>query len=90
MKIYLSLFTDLPKFGERLQNITVPVGRTAMLVCVVDNLQTYKVTQRRDFPAHSSPCSRCHLRLICFPHSVHRPAPALAVAPARAPPEWKP
>lgn len=38
-----SLFTDLPKFGERLQNITVPVGRDAVLICVVDNLQTYKV-----------------------------------------------
>lgn len=37
------LFTDLPKFGERLQNITVPVGRDAVLICVVDNLQTYKV-----------------------------------------------
>lgn len=37
------IFTDLPKFGERLQNITVPVGRDAVLICVVDNLQTYKV-----------------------------------------------
>lgn len=36
-------FADLPKFGERLQNITVPVGRDALLICVVDNLQTYKV-----------------------------------------------
>ncbi|XP_031623888.1 neurotrimin-like [Contarinia nasturtii] len=33
---------DLPKFGEPLQNITVPVGREALLSCVVDNLQTYK------------------------------------------------
>lgn len=42
-KIYLILFTDQPKFGERLQNITIPVGREALLICVVDNLQTYKV-----------------------------------------------
>lgn len=52
MKIYLFifffllvLFTDLPKFGEPLQNITVPVGREALLSCVVDNLQTYKVIE---------------------------------------------
>lgn len=46
MKIYFfGLFADLPKFGERLQNITIPVGREALLICVVDNLQTYKVNQ---------------------------------------------
>ncbi|XP_017474591.1 PREDICTED: uncharacterized protein LOC108365142, partial [Rhagoletis zephyria] len=33
---------DLPKFGEPLQNVTIPVGREAILQCVVDNLQTYK------------------------------------------------
>ncbi|XP_037032212.1 neurotrimin isoform X2 [Bradysia coprophila] len=38
---------DLPKFGERLQNITVPVGRDAVLICVVDNLQTYKIAWLR-------------------------------------------
>ncbi|KAG4075487.1 hypothetical protein HA402_003312, partial [Bradysia odoriphaga] len=37
----------LPKFGERLQNITVPVGRDAVLICVVDNLQTYKIAWLR-------------------------------------------
>lgn len=44
--VYLFFFffpSDLPKFGEPLQNITIPVGREALLSCVVDNLQTYKV-----------------------------------------------
>lgn len=55
MKIYLfhiflliflsSFYTDLPKFGEPLQNITIAVGREALLICVVDNLQTYKVIE---------------------------------------------
>lgn len=36
---------DLPKFGEPLQNLTIPVGREALLSCVVDNLQTYKVIE---------------------------------------------
>lgn len=39
-------FADLPKFGELLQNVTVPVSREAVLQCVVDNLQTYKVSSR--------------------------------------------
>jgi hypothetical protein len=34
---------DIPKFGAPIQNVTVPVGREAVLSCVVDNLQTYKV-----------------------------------------------
>ncbi|KAM7354430.1 dpr-interacting protein theta isoform 2-T4 [Cochliomyia hominivorax] len=38
---------DLPKFGEPLQNVTVPVGREAVLQCVVDNLQTYKIAWLR-------------------------------------------
>ncbi|XP_039954213.1 uncharacterized protein LOC120770697 [Bactrocera tryoni] len=37
----------LPKFGEPLQNVTVPVGREAVLQCVVDNLQTYKIAWLR-------------------------------------------
>lgn len=51
--IFSSLFffrvSDLPKFGEPLQNITVPVGREALLSCVVDNLQTYKVIETQFF-----------------------------------------
>ncbi|KAL5279047.1 LSAMP.2 family protein [Megaselia abdita] len=38
---------DLPKFGEVLQNVTIPVGREAVLQCVVDNLQTYKIAWLR-------------------------------------------
>ncbi|KAH8408137.1 hypothetical protein KR009_002244 [Drosophila setifemur] len=38
---------DLPKFGELLQNVTVPVGREVVLQCVVDNLQTYKIAWLR-------------------------------------------
>nr|XP_016945984.1 hemicentin-1 isoform X1 [Drosophila suzukii] len=38
---------DLPKFGELLQNVTVPVSREAILQCVVDNLQTYKIAWLR-------------------------------------------
>lgn len=45
--ISLFYFPDLPKFGELLQNVTVPVSREAVLQCVVDNLQTYKVSSVR-------------------------------------------
>ncbi|XP_052894216.1 lachesin-like [Anopheles moucheti] len=38
---------DLPKFGEPIQNLTVPVGREAILTCVINNLQTYKVAWLR-------------------------------------------
>ncbi|XP_018804963.1 PREDICTED: lachesin-like, partial [Bactrocera latifrons] len=44
---YAFPLVDLPKFGEPLQNITVPVGREAVLQCVVDNLQTYKIAWLR-------------------------------------------
>ncbi|XP_043679392.1 lachesin isoform X1 [Vespula pensylvanica] len=32
-----------PRFAEEIQNVTVSVGRDALLACIVDNLQTYKV-----------------------------------------------
>ncbi|XP_054083591.1 basement membrane-specific heparan sulfate proteoglycan core protein-like [Zeugodacus cucurbitae] len=38
---------DLPKFGEPLHNVTIPVGREAVMQCVVDNLQTYKIAWLR-------------------------------------------
>lgn len=34
-----------PKFAEPIPNVTVTVGRDALLACVVDNLQNYKVSQ---------------------------------------------
>ncbi|XP_055682646.1 opioid-binding protein/cell adhesion molecule homolog isoform X1 [Lutzomyia longipalpis] len=38
---------DLPKFGEPIQNVTVPIGREATLSCTIDNLQTYKIAWLR-------------------------------------------
>ncbi|XP_015172629.1 PREDICTED: lachesin-like isoform X2 [Polistes dominula] len=32
-----------PRFAEEIQNVTVSIGRDALLACVVDNLQNYKV-----------------------------------------------
>ncbi|XP_011878420.1 PREDICTED: neurotrimin isoform X5 [Vollenhovia emeryi] len=34
---------ELPRFAEEIQNVTVSVGRDALLACVVDNLRHYKV-----------------------------------------------
>nr|CAD7196090.1 unnamed protein product [Timema douglasi] len=39
---------NVPKFGEPIINVTVPVGREATLTCVVDDLATYKVRIRHD------------------------------------------
>ncbi|XP_011341011.1 neurotrimin isoform X2 [Ooceraea biroi] len=38
-----SLESDKPQFAEEIQNVTVSVGRDALLACVVDNLRGYKV-----------------------------------------------
>lgn len=35
--------SDVPKFGELINNVTASVGREATLACVVDDLATYKV-----------------------------------------------
>lgn len=35
---------EIPKFGEPISNVTVPVGREAVLTCAVENLSTYKVS----------------------------------------------
>lgn len=34
----------MPKFAEAITNVTVPVGREATLVCIVDDLGSYKVS----------------------------------------------
>ncbi|XP_021937376.1 opioid-binding protein/cell adhesion molecule homolog isoform X2 [Zootermopsis nevadensis] len=39
--------TDVPKFGELINNVTASVGREATLACVVDDLATYKVAWLR-------------------------------------------
>jgi hypothetical protein len=33
----------LPRFAEPIPNVTVTIGRDALLACVVDNLQGFKV-----------------------------------------------
>ncbi|XP_033607593.1 lachesin-like [Cryptotermes secundus] len=39
--------TDVPKFGQPINNVTVPVAREATLACVVEDLATYKVAWLR-------------------------------------------
>lgn len=34
----------MPRFAERIPNVTVTVGRDALLACVVDNLRGFKVS----------------------------------------------
>lgn len=41
----LLLFLEMPKFAEPITNVTVPVGREATLVCIVDDLGSYKVSR---------------------------------------------
>lgn len=35
---------NFPRFAEPIPNITVTVGRDALLACVVDNLKAYRVS----------------------------------------------
>jgi hypothetical protein len=35
----------LPRFAEPILNVTVTIGRDALLACLVDNLRGYKVIQ---------------------------------------------
>lgn len=35
---------NFPRFAEPIPNITVTIGRDALLACVVDNLKGYKVS----------------------------------------------
>ncbi|XP_050522460.1 neurotrimin-like [Daktulosphaira vitifoliae] len=41
------LIAEMPKFAESIANVTVPVGREATLVCIVDDLGSYKVAWLR-------------------------------------------
>lgn len=47
IKLDFIAFTELglPRFAEPIPNITVTVGRDALLACVVENLKGYKVTR---------------------------------------------
>lgn len=40
---------NFPRFAEPIPNITVTVGRDALLACVVDNLKAYKVNVLWEF-----------------------------------------
>ena len=42
----LFYFTELnlPRFAEPIPNITVTIGKDALLACVVDNLKSYRVS----------------------------------------------
>lgn len=42
--LLLLLFLEMPKFAEPITNVTVPIGREATLVCIVDDLGSYKVS----------------------------------------------
>ncbi|XP_022171310.1 neurotrimin-like [Myzus persicae] len=41
------LIMEMPKFAEPITNVTVPVGREATIVCIVDDLGSYKVAWLR-------------------------------------------
>ncbi|KAI5749660.1 hypothetical protein M8J76_009063 [Diaphorina citri] len=43
----LIICLDIPNFKEGIGNLTIPVGREAILPCIVDNLSTYKVAWLR-------------------------------------------
>lgn len=45
---------NFPRFAEPIPNITVTVGRDALLACVVDNLKGYKVRANE----------LCHVQLL--------------------------
>lgn len=38
-------FTENPKFTAPITNVTVPVGREAILTCLVEDLGQYKVSR---------------------------------------------
>lgn len=43
MITFIFLFSAEPKFSAAITNVTVPVGREAILACIVQNLSAYKV-----------------------------------------------
>ncbi|XP_050057020.1 lachesin-like isoform X2 [Aphis gossypii] len=65
----------MPKFGEDLNNVTVPVGREAIFICNVEGLATYKVAWLRVdtqtiLTIHSHVITKNHR--IAVTHSDHR------------------
>lgn len=41
--IWTFIDADMPRFAEPIANVTVSIGRDALLACVVENLKGYKV-----------------------------------------------
>ena len=39
----LYIFIEAPKFAKDTDNVTVPIGRDAMLSCAINNLGNFKV-----------------------------------------------
>ncbi|XP_060848719.1 lachesin-like isoform X1 [Rhopalosiphum padi] len=73
--VYAIDSTGMPKFGEDLNNVTVPVGREAKFVCNVEGLATYKVAWLRVdtqtiLTIHSHVITKNHR--IAVTHSDHR------------------
>lgn len=66
---------EIPKFSTAIMNITVPVGREAVLECGVDNLSTFKVAWLRVdtqtiLTIHSHVITKNHR--IAVTHTEHR------------------
>lgn len=51
------LISENPKFSEPITNVTVAVGREAILACQVEDLGQYKVSK------FSKQAEKCHLKL---------------------------
>lgn len=45
---YIIIVSD-PKFKEPINNVTIPVGREAMLKCAVEDLGSFKVSFEQSF-----------------------------------------
>lgn len=61
------LFLETPKFGNLMKNITVTVGRDAVLTCVVENLSIFKVISKlilRQFQVLFSKFSTILIQLV--------------------------
>jgi hypothetical protein len=41
--MFLLFVSDVPKFGQPINNVTIAVTREATLACVVEDLANYKV-----------------------------------------------
>ncbi|XP_025074437.1 uncharacterized protein LOC112552749 [Pogonomyrmex barbatus] len=55
-----------PSFSAPITNVTVPVGREAILSCVVANLSTYKALRIPAGGSHISRSSGAVLENLCF------------------------